>query len=342
VTDAQEVFSNTSTKIVLSDERVGAKLAETAVAAETVTVQGPVPVQPPPLQPAKTELTLGVAASTTTAPLAKLAVQVAPQLMSPGVPVTVPLPSPLRPTASVKVGAKVAVTVVAAETVTVQGPVPVQPPPLQPAKTEPVLGVAVSTTTVPLVKLAVQLAPQLMSPGVPVTVPVPSPLRATVSVKIGVKLAVTVVAAESVTVQGPVPVQPPPLQPTKTELAPGVAVSTTIVPLVKLAVQVAPQLMSPGVPVTVPVPSPLRPTVSVKIGVKVTAKLAVALLLAASRAVTVSVLVPACSAIPLAVQFVVPLAVPPPPPRLFAHVTSVTPPLSDAVPSSVRSGAVVL
>src|SRR5438046_7659741 len=163
---------------------------------------------------------------------------------------------------------------------------PVQPPALQPAKTELVPGVAVSTTTAPLAKLAVQLAPQLMSPGMLVTVPVPSPLRPMVSVKVGAKVAVTVVAADIVTVQGPVPVQPPPLQPRKTELAPGVAVSTTTVPLAKLAVQLAPQLMSPGVLVTVPVPSPLGLTVSAKTGVKVTAKLAVAGLVPASRPVT--------------------------------------------------------
>src|SRR5438067_2500753 len=141
----------------------------------------------------KTELGPGVAATATAVPLAKLAVQLAPQLISPGMLVTVPLPLGL--TASVKVGAKVAVTVVAAETVTVQRPVPVQPPPLQPMKTELAPGVAVSTTTVPLAKLAVQAAPQLMSPGVPVTVPVPAPLRVTVNKKVGVKVAVTVVAA---------------------------------------------------------------------------------------------------------------------------------------------------
>src|SRR5204863_559186 len=168
----------------------------------------------------------------------------------------------------------------------------------------------------------VQAAPQLMSPGMLMTVPVPSPLRPMVSVKIGAKLAVTAVAAETVTVQDPVPVQPPPLQPMKTELAPGVAVSTTTVPLATLAVQLAPQLMSPGVLVTVPVPSPLGLTVSAKVGRNVTARLATAVLPAASRAVTVSMLVPTWSAIPLAVQLVVPLAVPLP--RPFVHVTSVT------------------
>jgi hypothetical protein len=68
---------------------------------------------------------------------------------------------------------------------------------------------------------------------------------------------------------------------------------------------------------------------------RVTVKLAVAVLLAASRAVTVSTFVPSWRTIPLAVQLVVPLAVPLPP-RLFAHVTCVTPTLSAAVPPSVR------
>jgi len=64
--------------------------------------------------------------------------------------VTVPLPVPAVLTARVKVGMKVAVTVVAAVRVTAQEPVPVQPTPLQPAKTDPAAGVAVKVTTVPL------------------------------------------------------------------------------------------------------------------------------------------------------------------------------------------------
>jgi len=45
---------------------------------------------------------------------------------------------------------KVAMTVAAADRVTVQEPVPEQPPPLQPVKVEPEAGVAVSVTAVPL------------------------------------------------------------------------------------------------------------------------------------------------------------------------------------------------
>ena len=82
-------------------------------------------------------------------------------------------------------------------------------------------------------------------------------------------------------------------------------------------------------------------TVGGVVSLKVTVKLAVAVLPAASCAVTVSTFVPGWSAIPLAVQLVVPVAVPPPP-RLFAHVTWVTPTLSDAAPPSVTKERVVL
>src|SRR5947209_2953042 len=128
-----------------------------------MTVQAPVPEQPPPLQPVKVEPAAGVAVSVTAVPLVKLAEQVAPQVMPAGELVTVPLPVPAGATVRVKVcGVKLAVTVVAAESVTVQVPVPEQPPPLQPVKVEPAAGVAVSVTTVPLAKLAEQVAPQLI------------------------------------------------------------------------------------------------------------------------------------------------------------------------------------
>ena len=54
---------------------------------------------------------------------------------------TVPLPVPALVTVSADDGMKVAVTVVAPLIVTVQAPVPVQPP-LQPVNVEPVAGVA--------------------------------------------------------------------------------------------------------------------------------------------------------------------------------------------------------
>src|SRR5437667_6387822 len=208
-------------------------VAVTVVAAESVTVQAPVPEQPPPLQPLKVEPAAGAAVRVTAVPLAKLAAQVAPQVIPAGELVTVPLPVPALLTMSAKLGrAKVAVTVVAAKTVTVQAPVPEQPPPLQPLKVEPAAAVAVSVTAVPLGKLAEQVAPQWIPAGELGNVPLPGPALETVRVKVcGVKVAVTVVAAETVTVQAPVPEQPPPLQPVKVESAAGAAVSVTAVPL---------------------------------------------------------------------------------------------------------------
>src|SRR5437879_5838642 len=242
-------------------------VAVTVVAALRVTVQAPGPEEPPPLQPLKVEPAAGAAVSVTAVPLAKLAAQVAPQVMPAGLLVTVPAPVPALETVSVKVcRVKVAVTVVAAESVTVQAPGPEQPPPLQPLKVEPVVGAAVSVTAVPLVKLAAQVAPQMMPAGALVTAPLPVPALLTVSVKVGVKVAVTVVAAESVTVQVPVPAQPAPLQPVKVEPTAGAAVSVTAVPLAKLAAQVAPQVMPAGEPVTVPLPVPAGVTVRVKVG----------------------------------------------------------------------------
>src|SRR5205809_721607 len=220
------------------------KVAVTVVAAETETTHDPVPEHPPPLQPPKVEPAAGVAVSVTAVPLAKLAVQVAPHVMPAGALVTVPLPVPTSLTVSAKVGRlKVAVTVVAAETETTHDPVPEHPPPLQPPKVEPAAGVAVSVTAVPLVKLAAQVAPQVMPAGELVTVPLPVPTSLTVSAKVGrLKVAVTVVAAETETTHDPVPEHPPPLQPPKVDPAAGVAVSVTAVPLVKLAGQTAPQL----------------------------------------------------------------------------------------------------
>jgi hypothetical protein len=78
---------------------------------------------------------------------------------------------------------KVAVTSDEAPTVKLQVPVPEQAP-LQPANTDdPDAGVAVRVINVPLLKLAEQLAPQLMPAGALVTEPVPVPAKVTVTGK---------------------------------------------------------------------------------------------------------------------------------------------------------------
>src|SRR5207247_3286692 len=78
-----------------------------------------------------------------------------------------------------------------------------------------------------------------------------------------------------------------------------------------------------------------------EVWVRVAVKVAVLVLPAASRAWTVSMFVPIWRPIPLAVQLVVPVAVPLPP-RLFVHVTWVTPTLSEAVPPNVMAGLPVV
>src|SRR5207249_4723266 len=238
------------------------KRAVTVVLAVSVTLQVPVPKQPPPLQPVKIEPLAGVAVSVTKVPLSNEAEQVAPQLIPAGFEVTVPRPVPALVTARVTLcSVKVAVTVVAAFKVTEQLPVPVQPPPFQPAKVEPLAGVAVSVTKVPLSNEAEQAAPQSIPGGLEVTVSLPVPPRITERVGRGApKRANTVVLAVRVTVQVLVPAHPPPLQPSKVEPVAGVAVRVTGVPLSKDAEQVAPQLIPAGFEVTVPLPVPSRTT----------------------------------------------------------------------------------
>jgi hypothetical protein len=68
----------------------------------------------------------------------------------------------------------VAVTDVLAVSVTVHALVPVHAPD-QPANVDPLAAVGVSVTAVPLLKVALQVCPQLMPAGLLVTVPVPVP-----------------------------------------------------------------------------------------------------------------------------------------------------------------------
>ncbi len=184
----------------------------------------------------------------------------------PGVVVTEELPCPIPIVTGLEL-LNVAVTAVAAVTVTAQAPIPAHPPPLQPAKVDPVAAEAVKVTCVPLAKFAEQVAGQLIPAGALVTVPVPVPASITDNAKplvLELKVAVTVVAAVNVTTHVPVPVQPPPLHPAKVEPSAGLAVRVTCAPLAKLAEHVDPQLIPAGVLATVPEPVPAFVTVRVK------------------------------------------------------------------------------
>jgi hypothetical protein len=236
-----------------------------------------VPEQPAPLQPLNVEPAAGVAVSVTIVPSLKDAEQVAPQLIPAGALVTEPDPVPAFVTVSTCVALKVAVTDWSALIVTTHVPVPEQPAPLQPVKADPAAGVAVKVTTVPSLKDAEQVAPQLIPAGAPVTEPEPDPVFVTVSVCVGTVLNVAVTDRDAliVTMQVPVPEQPSPLQPANAEPSAAVAVSVTTVPSENGAEHVAPQLMPAGELVTVPEPEPAFVTVRVKVTAGVTVIFAV-------------------------------------------------------------------
>jgi len=174
--------------------------------------------------------------------------------------VTVPVPVPAGVTVTgTPDELKVAITELAAFTVTEQAAVPEQAPD-QPAKTEPAAGVAANCTAVPPEKLAEHAVAQLIPEGVLETLPVPLPARETVRENVctaRLKVAVTepLLAALIVTEQAPVPEQAPP-HPAKTDPAAGVAVSFTEVPVGKSELHVWPQLIPEGVLETFPAPDP--------------------------------------------------------------------------------------
>lgn len=100
----------------------------------------------------------------------------------------------------------------------------------QPAKTEPEEGVAVKVTTVPLLRVFVQVVPQVIPEGLLVTVPKPE--RATVSVYvvvIGLNTAVQLMSALTVTI--PVPQALLPVQPANVDPLAATAIRVTAVPL---------------------------------------------------------------------------------------------------------------
>ena len=166
---------------------------------------------------------------------------------------------------------KVAVTVVSAESVSLHVPVPLHPPPDQPAKPDPATADAVSVTAVPPLKLAehwLLVALQSMPEGRLVTWPVRVPPSETVSPYVCVKVAVTLTAEFKVRTQDPVPLHSPPLQPSNTDPAAGVAVRVTVVPPANDAAHsllLALQLMPAGLLVTWPPPLPFSITVRVSV-----------------------------------------------------------------------------
>jgi hypothetical protein len=163
-----------------------------------------------------------------------------------------------------------AVTVRAWAILTVQGPVPLHPSPLQPANVEPLAATAVSVTLVLNSKGALHVLPQVIPAGLEVTVPLPVPALVIVRGNCrSVKAALTLLVWSICTVHVPVPLHPSPLQPVKLEPVSVLAVNVTLVPWSKGAViarHVLPQVIPAGLEVTVPLPVPVLVTVSVNCG----------------------------------------------------------------------------
>ena len=116
------------------------------------TVQVLVPEHAPP-QPEKMAPLPVAAVSVTDVPLAKLALQVLPQLMPAGADVTVPRPAPSFPTLSAKFVVELlneAVTERAADIDTVHDVAVPLHAPLQPPNVDPLAAEALSVTEVPL------------------------------------------------------------------------------------------------------------------------------------------------------------------------------------------------
>src|SRR5437016_7926614 len=222
--------------------------------------QAPVPGQAAPLHPANVEPAAGVAVKVTVVPLVKLALHVVVgPLMPDGLLVIEPEPLPAEVTDNGKVTRlNVAVTDCAAVIFTLQVPVPAQAAPLHPANVEPVAGVAVKVTVVPLVKLALHvLVGQLIPDGLLVIEPEPLPAEVTDNGKVTrLNVAVTDCAAVIFMLHVPVPEQAALLHPAKVAPAAAVAVKVTVVPLAKFALQVIlGQLIPAGLLVTVPFPA---------------------------------------------------------------------------------------
>jgi hypothetical protein len=155
--------------LTLSVYWVVANVAVTLCAAFIVTTQLPTPLQAP-LQPEKPKPFAGVAVKVTAVPALKLALHVEGHVTPVGELVTLPLPDTVAD--NVKTWTNVAVTDCGEFIVTVHPALPLQAP-LQPLKAQPLAGVAVKVTGVPLANPALQVDGQLMPVGLLATVPLP-------------------------------------------------------------------------------------------------------------------------------------------------------------------------
>jgi hypothetical protein len=155
-----------------------------------------------------------------------------------------------------------AVTLRAAVMLTVHDPLDPEHAPLQPAKLDPAVAVAVSVTLVAYGKLAVHADPHAMPAGALATEPPPLPVSATVSAGVTASnCAVTARARSATTVHVEV-VMPAHAPPHAANVEPvlATAVSVTLVPYANVAVQLEPHEIPDGELDTAPVPVPVSET----------------------------------------------------------------------------------
>ena len=135
------------------------------------------------------------------------------------------------------------------------GPVPLHAP-THPVKVSLPVARAISVTTVPAAKDAVQTLPQSIPGGALVTVPSPETLTASAKLcgAAGSNAAVTDFGPSMMSAQPAAPKQAP-VQPRKTKPGAGAAESVTVSPTGNVAEHVLPQSIPGGALVTVPVPS---------------------------------------------------------------------------------------
>ena len=129
--------------------------------------------------------------------------------------------------------------------------------PDQLVKADPVFGVAVRVTDVPLTNELEQFVPQSIPWGEDFISPEPTPSFCRFKVNNGAKTALTVLFLLMVRMQELVPVHSPD-QPVKADPIAGVAVKVTEAPLTNEKEHIVPQSIPDGVDVTVPEPVPSR------------------------------------------------------------------------------------
>jgi hypothetical protein len=202
----------------------------------------------------------------------KLPEHTIPQFIPVGSLTTVPVPVPVFVTSITLypgAGSNVALMLRSSVMVTVQGAVPLQPPPPQPLKVTPALWLVLNVTNVPIGNGSAQSVPQLMPAGPLITVPLVARRPVFVTVNSGVLVSRNCADTVEVlfTVQSAPPVHAS-VHWTKAQSGTGTADNTTFVSASNRPEQVAVHSIPGGFDLTVPPPSGTTLTVTMNVGAR--------------------------------------------------------------------------